>query len=548
MRIRFFQAFFITGMLMAAAMPVSAQTTTPPIGFWRLNENTGNEVNNLGTAGGIGYLSNMATTSSATSGWNPSSISGAGLNFDGLNDVINLEYPTVFNDMFTHDATISAWINPISCNSLRHIGGKATGGPIGFYLYASNGSCNPRIDVHHSGTRATYISSANSIAPNQWNHVTYVWKANTKTAKIYVNGVEVSYTHQIPGSGTYSSDALAKLTFGNWHHSAGATFFQGGMDEIKIYDYARTPAQILVDFANATPSLQPVTVVREASSLLARVQVPDAAEGTYAEYKFKKVAKGVWNIQGLRIVDVTGLSAPRILNNTASVWEYAGFLGVAGDPPSPAINWGDFGSGHGDENVTSAVIKVDGIDITALPVGASRDGSVLTIEQAMDTLYPKDPTIVVGTTTLAHTLDANGLTVDQTHAYVPGYELYNFYTALLPTTGALDGSGMNRAQIGTSTPRVLKYDGTVYDLNTIADSAIMYSTEHPYAIKMTLPFGGPNVNGDWSNDRGAEKMWLYDTASGYAKVYTNWISGGYPNRVPAQYSEHQTHYSVYLRP
>ncbi|MBU1293156.1 LamG domain-containing protein [Patescibacteria group bacterium] len=534
------------GVLLFSVMG-SVQASGAPVGFWKFEEGAGTTVSNSAMTSVPGVLTNIADPATATSGWMSTGAKGKALLFDGINDAINFGRPSAINDLFVHDVTISAWINPTSCNSVRHLAGKSNGGPVGFYLYGSGGSCNPRLDVYHSGTRATYIAAPNTISPNTWSHLTVTWSATDKTAKIYVNGTEVSYGLQIPGSGTYVSDALSNLTFGNWHSAAGAQFFQGGIDEVKIYDYIRTPAQILLDKNDVTATLNPVMLVRSGQSeYLARVQVPDAEEATYAEYTFRKVAKGVWNIQGLRILDFTGVTVPRMLANTASVWEYAGFLGVAGDPAG-AANWGDYGSAHGDENPLSASFTLDGVDVANIPVGEYRTGDTFTIAQSLETLLPKNNSIVVGSSTLSHVFTKDGMDISHEHHFLPGYELYNFYPSLLPSTGALDGSGFNRAQIGTSTPYTLNYTGGVYNLNQKADTGIMYSTEHPYAIRLTLPSGGPDLAGDWSRDLGQEKFWLYDTAAGYAKFYVNWVSGGYPARIPATTSSHTTKYEVYLR-
>lgn len=541
-----YRAVFVCVFFLSAASSVSAAEA--PIGFWKFEEGTGISVSNTGSASAVsGTLTNMANPATATSGWSTVSAKGKGLVFDGVNDSVNLGRPAAINDMFVHDVTMSAWIKPTACDSVKFIAGKANGGAAGFYFFASAGSCNPRLDVYHSGTRATYIAAPNSISPNVWSYVTLTWDATTKTAKLYVNGTEVTYATEIPGSGTYASDAGSNFAIANWHPTAGAQFFDGGVDEFKIYDYIRTPAQIFLDKSDVTTTLDPVMVARTAAGeYLARLQVPDASEGTYAEYKFKKVAKGVWNIQGLRIFDFTGNIPERKLVDTASVWEYAGFLGVAGDPAGTQ-NWGDYGSGHGDENPLTATFTLDGADVATIPVGEYRTGKSFTLAQSMDTLLPKDNSIVVGSSTLSHVLTADGLLLSHNHTFLPGYELYNFYPAMLPSTGALSGEGLNRAQIGTSTPYTLSYSGGVYNLNQIAESGIMYSTEHPYAVKLSLPSGGPDTAGDWSRDQGQEKFWLYDTPGSYAKLYVNWISGGYAARVPATTSSHQARYEVFLK-
>ena len=195
---------------------VASAASTAPFGFWKFEEGTGVTVANSGTASTIsGILTNIANPATGTSGWTSSSAKGKGIMFDGTNDSINLGSAAEMDDLFVKDLTFSVWIKPTNCNSVKYLAGKNAGGAAGFYLFSSAGSCNPRLDVYHSGTRATYIAAANSVSPNTWNYLTVTWNATSKTAKIYVNGIEVNYSVQVPGSGTYTSDALANFALAN---------------------------------------------------------------------------------------------------------------------------------------------------------------------------------------------------------------------------------------------------------------------------------------------------------------------------------------------
>ena len=237
------------------------------IGSWNFSEGTGTTAANAGNTGSAanGTLTNMADPATATSSWTASGKVGGGIIFDGINDIVTFGSDASVDDLFNNDVTFSFWMYPTTCNASTYVAGKHNGSPLGFLLYASNGSCNPRIDVYLSTTRSTYAAAANSITANQWNLVTFVWHASTKISQIYVNGMETDYSITTPGVGTYVSDAPYNLTFGTWG-SGGGSLYSGTLDEIKVYNYARSLTDIKADAGYLTNSAQPITVVKNTSS------------------------------------------------------------------------------------------------------------------------------------------------------------------------------------------------------------------------------------------------------------------------------------------
>ncbi|MFH1422113.1 MAG: hypothetical protein ABIH42_05315, partial [Planctomycetota bacterium] len=85
-------------------------TDTSLVGYWSFDDGTGYSIAHDGSRyENHGTLTNMNTVGNATSGWNTSgNISGA-LQFDGVDDYVNLEDPSTMN--LTEAITISGWIN-----------------------------------------------------------------------------------------------------------------------------------------------------------------------------------------------------------------------------------------------------------------------------------------------------------------------------------------------------------------------------------------------------------------------------------------------------
>jgi hypothetical protein len=70
--------------------------------------------------------------------------------------------------------------------------------------------------------------------------------------EIYKNGQRISYTTQTSGGGTVASDSSYNFGIGATPDT-GFYSFDGYLDEVKIYDYARTPAQIAWDYNKGGP-------------------------------------------------------------------------------------------------------------------------------------------------------------------------------------------------------------------------------------------------------------------------------------------------------
>jgi hypothetical protein len=159
------------------------------------------------------------------------------LHFDGVNDQIQTTFPGVFG---TANRTFEAWV-------FVNSGLTAT---IAIMDYGLNvtGSRNtlnigPTYAVNYlsGGTNANISSSANAITPGQWNHVAFV--LNSGTGFLYVNGVQVG-TGNLTTVNTPTGGA--NLIIGQ-RVSGGSIPFLGIIDEVRVWNVARTQAQIAAD-------------------------------------------------------------------------------------------------------------------------------------------------------------------------------------------------------------------------------------------------------------------------------------------------------------
>ncbi|QTN38756.1 T9SS type A sorting domain-containing protein [Cryomorphaceae bacterium] len=157
------------------------------------------------------------------------------LNFDGTDDYVQTSYPGVSG---TANRTFEAWVyvqNSASSNmcildyGLNAVGSRNTFsvGPGDKLVYISG------------GTNAN-ISSPNGTFPiAQWNHVAFVLENGV--GYLYVNGTQV-------GTGSLTTvntpTGQANMTIGE-RVMGGSIPFSGIIDEVRIWNYARTASEIM---------------------------------------------------------------------------------------------------------------------------------------------------------------------------------------------------------------------------------------------------------------------------------------------------------------
>ena len=184
---------------------------------------------------------------------------GTSCEFDGADDYINAGSKPTVDDI--RQMTVTAWIYPETLgegNSGIILCKGANWGTDGQWAFFLGGNYRIRF-MKYFTSNDIYVSSANnSITLNQWQHVALTWTGGgdaSEDVSIYVNGNEVSYISQDDATG-YKSDAAHNVYIGNSVNSAAT--FDGLIDDVRIYNYARTQKQILEDMHGGKPGPHPV--------------------------------------------------------------------------------------------------------------------------------------------------------------------------------------------------------------------------------------------------------------------------------------------------
>jgi hypothetical protein len=142
------------------------------------------------------------------------------LHFDGTNDYINIGNVIPSASSYTKEALIRTY-NIANGNII-------SSSTSAFWFWQGN------IQVGHGGGFSDIQYSATALT-SEWNHVAVTYDAPTNTLKLYINGEMVGQNTNV------SSYVAADIQIGAF---LGGTVFNGNMDEVRIWNYARTANEI----------------------------------------------------------------------------------------------------------------------------------------------------------------------------------------------------------------------------------------------------------------------------------------------------------------
>lgn len=177
-------------------------------------------------------------TIQGTGVWQP--VTNNALDFDGSNDYVAV--PSLASQSYT-ELTVEMWVYHTTSGTDQKIIGNADGSTPrkGFCLGISDqNKLYP--EIFNNGS--TNVTSSESIPLNQWVHIAFTWKkgAFSDGIKGYINGKQVISTATV----NTSMDNSNGLTIGSapWFREK---YYGGKMDEIRIWNKARTATEIRED-------------------------------------------------------------------------------------------------------------------------------------------------------------------------------------------------------------------------------------------------------------------------------------------------------------
>ncbi len=198
------------------------------IGYWALDENTGTSATDTSTNGNNGTLTGGPT-------WTTGQI-GSAVDFDGVDD--NIATPSVRGVV---NATTSVWIRPDSVTGthtvIRHDNN------FGIDL------ANDEIRWYWEGGSAYHDTTAANLSTGQWYHIvgTYFSGGSSNNVQVYVNGVAQTLSND---DETNTPSASSGVVASSWLGS----YYDGQLDEVRIYDRTLSPDEVWQLYRLGTPT------------------------------------------------------------------------------------------------------------------------------------------------------------------------------------------------------------------------------------------------------------------------------------------------------
>jgi hypothetical protein len=197
-----------------------------PVAAYNFDQGSGSILADLSGNGHNGAISGAT--------WNLSGRHGRALNFDGINDWVTVQPTSLLN--LIDGMTVEAWVFPTNANGVRDIVIKE-GASDHYNLYSRNAQGRVETNVLVGGSNQT--ASAFALVANTWTHVAGTYDGTV--LRLFINGVEMA-TRTSVGSIATSSGPLR--IGGN---SLWGEFFRGRLDDLRIYNRALSPSEILTD-------------------------------------------------------------------------------------------------------------------------------------------------------------------------------------------------------------------------------------------------------------------------------------------------------------
>jgi fibronectin type 3 domain-containing protein len=207
-------------------------TGPPPglVGEWGFDAGIGTTAADSSGTGNVGTITGPT--------WSTAGRFGNALTFDGVNDLVTVADANSLD--FTNALTLEAWVRPTALgNAWRTTLMKERPGSDSYALYA-NGSGGTKVPAGEIFTTTYRDATASTQLPlGTWTHIATTY--NGTALVIYVNGTAAG---QLLTSGPIVVGTGALRIGGN---SIWGEWFQGDIDEVRVYNRALTATEIQAD-------------------------------------------------------------------------------------------------------------------------------------------------------------------------------------------------------------------------------------------------------------------------------------------------------------
>lgn len=240
------------GYINVASSPASPPPAGQgPVAVYSFEENAGTIIADASGQGNHGVLREAVRVQGGHT--------GKGIRFDGINDWITVnDSPSL--DLFG-GYTLEAWVKPLTHGFGNILTKEQAGGSV-YGLYSSEDADLPA-GVLNNGTVYGSLTGKSILPLNQWTHLIATY--NGAYQRLYVNGVQVAVRAQ---TGAIKQSNGALRIGGN---SIWGEYFNGYIDDIRLYNRALSATEIAKDFTIPTNVSSPAKSVAGSATVFTTV-------------------------------------------------------------------------------------------------------------------------------------------------------------------------------------------------------------------------------------------------------------------------------------
>ncbi len=375
------------GTGMAGSITVTGTASGPEnasVGAWDFNENTGTSITDGGEQGNNGTWHGTGTH------WDPAGIDGSAALFNGTDDYIEVASSASISLEYTSPFSIMGWFKTSETSDKPQIAVEKMSNDAklrGYSMAFVAGKILVTLQNDASINPANAIivqTSTTTVNDGKWHYVGFTYDGSGKAAgvKIYKDGVLVTDRTVVADTLTKTIVNSSPLLFGKraFDPDKKTIFYKGSMDDVQIYNYARTLEQIRTDSENGAPTTPTTTLTPTPTqaATTSAIQILTPVNNV-------SITTGTPTIQGKApagsTITLTIYSEPQTAVVTADAsgnWSYVPTVALA---PGPHSIVASIQSGSTTETATVAfVVASDGASSEeALPVSGTFETTMLII-------------------------------------------------------------------------------------------------------------------------------------------------------------------------
>ena len=309
--------------LTAFAQVPSHVPTNGLVGYWPFNGNANDESGN----------GNNGTVNGAIPTIDRNGFANKAYSFDGINDYIKCN-----NAGPTGNPTISTsfWLMTNQTN-YGHIIGYGTNGNQGnSFRITINQNCNSCIAFDTYGNQKAFTTNFNS----SWDHYVVIYDgtvgANINSTKIYKNSILLTNNSFTASSTLTNIMSSLPITFGRFHGTVQTGFYQGGLDDIGIWNRVLSQQEITDLYTGCTNPTATINAAGVSTFCQGGSVVLNASTGsgyTYEWYKNGNIING--SITSDYTANQSGSYTVKVINGSCNATSSATAVTVN---PNPTVS------------------------------------------------------------------------------------------------------------------------------------------------------------------------------------------------------------------